>query len=162
MHKHLHEDETEEYRGRFVPTAANPRRYTRKLGLFRTREEFECRCGIKFLSEASYINHYRAEQLIESHANYMNAIGLIKTKALYWRRRAFVLEHGSEADVHEVKLIETPEMKQLEEIEVLVARVTDIWGPVYKEYAANNDVTVGQVLDETTIEDETPKEANRG
>lgn len=161
MYQHLHEDETEEYRGRFIPAIPHPRRYTRKTGLFSKREECQCACGIKFLSLATYMHHYRTEQLIESHANYMNAIGLIKTKALYWRRRAFVLEHGSEADAHEIKLIETPEMKPLEDVEVLVARVTDIWGPVYREYAEHNDVTVGHVVDETTIEDETPEEAKR-
>lgn len=162
--KHLDFETLEDYRGRMVPAIPYPRLYTRKLGLFRKREEAHCACGIRFLSMDTYLHHYRTEQLIELNEQRFfeveRAGQLPKVKALYWRRRCFVLEHGSEADVYEVKLIETPEMKGLEDIEALLARVTDIWGPVYKEYAEHNDVTVGQVLDETTIEDEKPREAS--
>lgn len=166
MYKHLDYTTLEEYRNRQVPAIPYPRVYTRKMGLFRKREEAHCACGIRFLSMDTYLHHYRTEQLIElNEQRFMEverAGQLPKVKALYWRRRAWVFEHGDDAAKKEMSLIETPELKGLEDIEALLARVTDVWGPLYKEYAAKHDVTVGQVLDETTVEDETPEEARRG
>lgn len=164
--KHLDFETLEEYRNRMVPAIPYPRLYTRKLGLFRKREEAHCACGIRFLSMDTYLHHYRTEQLIELNEQRFyeveRAAEVPKMKALYWRRRAFVAEHGNAEARNEIARIETPEMKSREDIEALIARVTDVWGPIYKDYAATHDVTVGQVLDETTIEDETPKEAHRG
>lgn len=166
MYKHLDHTTTEEYRNREVPAIPYPRIYKRKVSLFSKREECQCACGIRFLSMDTYMHHYRTEQLIELNEQRRyeveRAATVPKLKALYWRRRCFVLEYGTPADIKEVKLIESPELKSGEDLAALVDRVTDIWGPLYKEYAAHNNVTVGQVLDETTIEDETPEEARRG
>ena len=44
---------------------------------------------------------------------------LAKAKLLFWRRYAFVLAHGDESSVAEVKQIEWPEIMNLQEVEVL-------------------------------------------
>lgn len=159
MYRHLDERIMMEHRPG-VWISAIPLPYYLSKMLFKT--EYKCGCGEKFGSKAEYELHVRTEQMLEMNQKMGRTRDLAKTKLLFWRRYAFVLAHGDEHSVSEVKLIELPELKSLPEVEVLVARVTDIWGPVYREYAEHNDVSVGRVLDETTIEDETPEEANRG
>ncbi|MGB2789912.1 MAG: hypothetical protein WBC13_11395, partial [Dokdonella sp.] len=107
--------------------------------IFKTR--YQCGCGEKFNSQTEYELHVRTEQMLEMNYKMGRTRDLAKAKLLFWRRYAFVLAHGDEASVAEVKRIEWPELMALPEIEMLVARVTDVWGPVYREWAENNDVT---------------------
>lgn len=158
MYKHLDEQVMMELRpGTWIPAIPLP--YYTSRSLFKAA--FQCGCGEKFDSEAKYELHVRTEQMLEMNYKMGRTRDLAKAKVLFWRRYAFVLAHGDEASVAEVKQIEWPEIMNLQEVEALIARVTDIWGPVYREWAEHNDVTVGRVKDETELEDETPEEAKR-
>jgi hypothetical protein len=158
MYKHLDEQVMTEHRPG-VWISAIPLPYYLSRMLFKTT--YQCGCGEKFNSQPEYELHVRTEQMLEMNHSLGKARDMAKIKAIYWRRRSFVLEHGDELSVREVKLIETPEMKIQEDLMVLLARVTDVWGPVYREWAEHNDITVGHVKDETTLEDETPEEAKQ-
>jgi hypothetical protein len=169
MYKHLHEDMTIlNERDRFVPVIPHPFKATKRLTILGKVETYHCACapGADFDNIADYRQHYRTEQLIElnqlRHHEVHRARDMAKIKATYWRRRAFVMEHGDESSVYEMKQIETPELHGKEEIMALLARVTDVWAPVYREWAEHNDVTVGQVKDDTSIEDETPEDPAHG
>ena len=154
MFEHLSEF-TEGYRHRRVPIIPMPHRREIKKRPFKPNKyELSCECGVRFYVLSAYLHHYRTEQLIELQEKHNTANQLIKLKALYWRRRAFVLENGTKTQLKALSRIETPEMKPQAHVKALVDELSDVWGPVYRKYAESHDVTVGQVIDETTIEDE--------
>jgi hypothetical protein len=164
MYKHLDEQNMEQYGKAWIPAIPLPYYHSsiRKAMSFKTNHVYICGCQARFSNEAAYREHYRTEQMIEMN----HAIGknrdMAKIKATYWRRRAFVFEHGTTREGDEMARIETPELHDKEAIMALLARVTDLWAPVYRRYAEANDITVGQVKDDTTIEDETPEDPAHG
>ena len=156
LYQHLDEQSMEQHGNDWIPAIPLP--FYTSTGLFK-KPIYQCGCGARFSNENVYREHYRTEQMIEMNRAMSRTRDLAKVKALYWRRRAFVLEHGDEASVAEVKRVELPEIVDRDEAEILTARVTDVWGPVYRKWAEKNDVTVGRVKDETEVTDETPERA---
>lgn len=123
------------------------------------KEVYGCFCGEVFNSQVEYELHYRTEQMLEMNHKMARTRDLAKAKLLFWRRFAFVMEHGTKIEKTEAKLIESPEMKTIDELEPLIARMTDVWSPVYRKYATDNDVTIGRVKDDTEITDDDPADA---
>lgn len=163
MQKHLDEQTMAEVRpGQWVPAIPLPMYSAHWIGMLRRHHSFGCFCGEEFATEAEYREHYRTEQMIEMNHALAKNRDMAKIKATYWRRRAFVFEHGTTREGDEMALIETPELHDKEGIMTLLARVTDIWAPVYQRYAKANDITIGQVKDDTSIEDETPEDPAHG
>jgi len=161
MHKHLDETVMEEYRNRMVPAIPLPQVHIRKIGLFRKREEAHCACGIRFLSMDTYMHHYRTEQLIEMNENLGKARELSKEKAMFWRRVAFIYKHGTKEEIERVDQMVQVQFSTLTDMKSKNSYVENIYGPVYLRVAKDNDLTVGHIKDETTIEDETPEEARQ-
>lgn len=159
MYKHLDEQTMQQYGSAWIPAIPLP--YYTNRGVLR-KMGAQCGCGARFDNEAVYREHYRTEQMLEMNQKMARARDISKVKALFWRRYAFVIEHGNASEKKELKLLETPEMKSLADLEILTAQVTDLWHPAYVRYAKDNDVSIGRMADETTIEDETPEEARRG
>ena len=158
--KHLDPQVTQEVKpGIWVPAIAEPL-YSYRFFFFPI---YTCVvCSEKFTKFGDYLLHYRTEQLLEEHTNlqkYATSGDLSRIKALFWRRAYFVLEHGTKRDVEALRALRTPEMMTAAEVTGLVGQLEDIWGPVFRKYSEKNDITVGHVVDEITIEDEDPSEA---
>lgn len=160
-YRHLDEQTMEQYGNAWIPAIPLPYYHSsiRKAMSFKTNHVYVCGCEARFDNEAAYREHYRTEQMLEMNEKMGRTRDLAKAKTFYWRRYAFVMEHGNDNDKNEMRLVESPEMKTLQEIETLCARVTDIWSPVYRRWAADHDVAIGRVKDDTEVTDEDPARA---
>ena len=160
-YNHLDEDTMESYGNAWIPAIPLPYYHSsiRKAMSFKTNHVYVCGCDARFDNEAAYREHYRTEQMLEMNAKMARTRDLAKAKLLYWRRYAFIMEHGNASEKVDLKLIETPEMKPLADVEVLIARVTDLWEPSYLRWGKENDVSLGRMVDETEVTDDAPERA---
>ena len=158
---HLDEQTMEQYGSAWIPAIPLPyyHRSIRKAMSFKTNHVYVCGCEARFDNEAAYREHYRTEQMLEMNQKMARTRDLSKAKELYWRRRAFVFEHGGDDDKSAAMDIETPEMKNLKEVEMLIARMTDVWEPVYNAWGKEHDVSIGRMIDETDVTDDDPERA---
>jgi len=161
MYKHLDEDTMEQYGKAWIPAIPLPYYHSsiRKAMSFKTNHVYVCGCEARFDNEAAYREHYRTEQMLEMNEKMGRTRDLAKAKLLFWRRYAFIMEHGTGSEKVDLKLIETPEMKKLVDVEALIARVTDLWEPIYLRWGKDNDVSLGRMMDETEVSDDTSERA---
>lgn len=155
-YKHLNETTmAEEKPGIWVPAIPIPQ--TKLSGFFKT--EFICGCGEKFSTHGIYCAHYRTEQLLEMNAAFAKRIALTSAKARYWRRAAFVYQHGSQREIEQLNALGTPELKNVAQINYLNDKVEELWDPIYESVRKSKDMSVGQLVDSMEVEDETPEQA---
>lgn len=160
-YRHLDEQTMEQYGNAWIPSIPLPfyQSTKRKLLALKPTYVYVCGCGARFSHEAVYREHYRTEQMLEMNAKMARTRDLSKAKALYWRRYAFIMEHGTDQEKNELRLIEGVEMKDLAAIEMIIARVTDLWQPIYERWGKTNNVSIGRMMEETEVTDEEPERA---
>lgn len=161
MYRHLDEQTMEQYGNAWIPAIPLPYYHSsiRKAMSFKTNHVYICGCNARFDNEAAYREHYRTEQMLEMNQKMARTRDLAKAKLLYWRRRSFIFENGTDDDKSAAMDIETPEMKTLVDVEALIARITDVWEPVYNAWGKKHNVNLGRMLDETEVTDEEPERA---
>lgn len=155
-YQHLNEENMEQYGQHWIPAIPLP--FYESRGLFR-HTVYQCGCGARFSNEHAYREHYRTEQMVEMNGGLSHQRHMQHAKATFWRRLAFVLQHGSATDKKEALAIGTPEMKNYEEICLLNDALETVWRPVYDEKMQSKAGTIGRVRESGVVEDETPEEA---
>lgn len=153
---HLDENVMSEIRpGVWIPAIPLPMYMHRSL----FKQSYACFCGEVFNSEAEYREHYRTEQMLEMNRKMARTRDLGKAKALFWRRYAYVIEHGNEDDRDSLDELDGPEMHTVAEMESLNRELEEIWGRVYLRVNKTLNTNVGRMKDETEITDEDPEVA---